>query len=67
MLRPLLLLLDGSFLEFGRELIGFHALRFIQIVRKANAILLAPKMPPLVRSLAIIILTSITLAQLEGF
>lgn len=44
-----------------------HGLGSIQIVRKANAIFLAPNTPPLVRSLAKIILTLITLAQLEGF
>lgn len=66
LLRPILLLLDGSFLEFCRELIRLHGLMFIQIVRKANAILLAPNTPSLVRSLAIIILTLMTLAQLKG-
>lgn len=65
LLRPILLFLDGPFPEFCRDLTG---LGFIQIVRKANAIFLAPNTsPPLVRSLAKIILTLITLAQLEGF
>lgn len=65
--RPILLLLDGSFLGFCRELMCLHGLGSIQIVRKANAIFLTPNTPPLVRSLAKIILTLITLAQLEGF
>lgn len=62
-----MLLFDGPFLEFCRELMGLHGLRSIQIVREANAIFLAPNAPPLIRSLAIIVLTLITLAQLEGF
>lgn len=63
--RPILLLLDGTFLEFCRELRCLHGIRHIQIGRNANAILLAPDTPPLVRSLAIIILTKMTLAQQE--
>lgn len=47
--------LQGAF-EFARS-------QAIQIVRRASAILLAPDMPPPIRSLAIIILTSTTLAQ----
>lgn len=63
LLRSTLLLLDGTFLEFCRELMSLHGLRSIQRVRRASAILLAPDMPPPIRSLAIIILTSTTLAQ----
>lgn len=68
LLNPiLLLLLDGPFPEFCRELMGLNGLGSIQIVRKANAIFLAPNTPPLARRLAKIILALITLAQLEGF
>lgn len=66
--RPILLLLDGTFLEFFRGLRCLHSIRHIQIVRNANAILLAPDTPdtpPLVRSLAITILTKMALAQQE--
>lgn len=46
---------------------GLHGRRPIPIVRKADAILLAPDTPQLDRSLAIFIFTLIALAQQEEF
>lgn len=67
LLRHILLLLNGTFLECCRELRCLRGIRHIQIVGNANAILLTPDTPPLVRSLAIIILTKMTLAQQRDF
>ena len=67
LLRPILLLFDITFLECCRELRCLCGIRHIQIVRKANAILLTPDTPPLVRSLAITILTKMALAQQGDF